>query len=217
VSAAPRGGSLPEGVDHLLYAVTDLEQGRDEIERLLGVRPARGGRHLDYGTHNALLSLGDAIYLEVIAPDPELPEPARGPLFDARPPRGPHLASWVLRRDAIDEAHAAAGGAGVDLGRIESGGREQPDGSRLTWRLSDPYAPRLDRAVPFLIAWGDTPHPAATAPRGGALVGLRVEHPAPERVRGALAALEAELEVVQAVRARLIATIETGRGRVELR
>jgi hypothetical protein len=75
----------------------------------------------------------------------------------------------------------------------------------------------LDGAVPFLIAWGDTPHPSASAPRAGALRGLRVEHPHPERVRAALEVLDVAVPVHVAEAFALVATIETERGVIELR
>jgi Glyoxalase-like domain len=53
-------------IDHIVFGCSDLERGMDEIEQLLGIRPVPGGRHIQFGTHNALLSLGPATYLEVI-------------------------------------------------------------------------------------------------------------------------------------------------------
>jgi hypothetical protein len=66
-------------LDHLVVAAATLEQGEDYIESRLGARPLRGGRHVAMGTHNSLLKLGEKIYLEVIAIDPDgaAPGPAR--------------------------------------------------------------------------------------------------------------------------------------------
>ena len=99
------------GVDHLLYASADLERGMDEIESLLGVRPVRGGHHPRYGTHNALLSLGPGIYLEIIARDPDLPAPERGALFSLSPDADSRLVTWVFRTSDIRESAQAAADA----------------------------------------------------------------------------------------------------------
>lgn len=205
------------GADHLIYGAPHLERGVEEVERRLGVRPAAGGRHPRYGTRNALLSLGGATYLEVMAPDPELPAPDRGRLFGLDGLERPRLVSWALRREEIEEAAASARERGVGLGAVQAGSREQPDGTSLTWRLTDPYATAAGGVVPFLIAWGETPHPARSAPEGGSLAGLRAEHPDPAAARDALAALGVEMRVERGDRPRLIATIGTGDGRVELR
>jgi hypothetical protein len=133
---------------------TNLEAGRDEIEQLLGVRPVLGGRHPTWGTHNALLSLGAATYVEVIAPDPQLEVPERGVLFAAARICEPRLVTWVVRSESIDETAAAACAAGVGIGTIESGSRQSPDGTVISWRLSDPYAMPLGGALPFLISHG---------------------------------------------------------------
>lgn len=204
-------------VDHLIYTVPDLETGMDEIERLLGVRPAVGGRHPDYGTRNALLSLGAATYLEIMAPDPELPRPERGRLFRLDELEAPRLATWILRSERIEDLAARAASAGLELGPVRPGSREKPDGTVLRWKLTDPYARRLDGAVPFLISWGDTPHPAGGAPRGGELVDLRIEHPDPDAVRAALRVLDAETVVEKGPRMQLTASIRTPMGIVEIR
>jgi hypothetical protein len=71
--------------------------------------------------------------------------------------------------------------------------------------------------VPFLIDWGDTPHPSDSAPGGSRLIALRAEHPQPEVVRKALAALGEDLEVQDGPVPALIAIIEGPNGRLELR
>lgn len=199
----------PQGIDHIIYAVADLETGMAEIETLLGVRPVVGGRHPQYGTHNALLSLGSSTYLEIIAPAPDMPAPERGYFFGA-PSDISRLAMWVLRTDDIETLSESAAAAGVLLGPIEAGRREKPDGTAIAWRASDPYATPLQGAVPFLIEWGeDTPHPAQSTPPAGELIGLRVEHPRPDDVRRAFDALGVELQITRADAYRLVATVRT--------
>lgn len=188
----------------------------DEIEALLGVRPVFGGRHPQWGTHNALLSLGPGIYLEVIARDPELPVPARGPLVDIPEGARSHLVTWVFRSDRIEASSAAARDAGIKLGDIVSGSRAAPDGSEIRWQLTDPYAMPFDGAVPFLINWGNTPHPSTVVSEGGRLAELVVEHPQPALVLNALSALRADVRVRQGRKIRICAKIETESGLVTL-
>lgn len=209
---------LTSRVDHLIYGVPDLDRGVEEIERRLGVRPIAGGRHPQYGTRNALVALGPETYLEVMAPAPELDPPERGRLFglDEREEAG--LVTWALRSERIEALGARARERGVPgLGPVARGSRENVDGTVLSWRFTDPRAMPLGGVVPFLIAWGETPHPAGSAPDAGTLVGMRFEHPEPATARSALRALGVEAAVEEGARPRLAATIRTGEGRVEIR
>ncbi|HSM07907.1 MAG TPA: VOC family protein [Gemmatimonadota bacterium] len=192
-------------IDHLLYGAPDLEIGMDAVERLLGARPVPGGRHPAYGTRNALLSLGPACYLEVISPDPGLPTPDRGLGFGIEGTTSPRLLTWAMRSREIETAAERAG-----LGPVEDGSRERADGTVLRWRLTDPYAERMDGVLPFLIDWGETPHPAEAAPRAGRLIELRIEHPAPDGVRRALATLGCrDVTVRLGAAPRLVAVVRT--------
>jgi hypothetical protein len=194
-------------IDHLVYAAPRLELGIEAIEAALGVRPVPGGRHPSFGTHNAVAALGPAVYLEVIAPDPDLPAPSAGVGFGAGAVERPRLVTWALRTSEIERLAAAA-----RLGPVSEGRRERADGTCLTWRLTDPYEERLGGVVPFLIDWGDTRHPARSAPGGAELLALRLEHPAPRAVRRWLERLGVEMEVTEAERPGLAAVVRA-RGR----
>jgi hypothetical protein len=204
-------------VDHLVYVVPDLRDGIDEIQELTGNRPVQGGRHADFGTCNALLGLGQDTYLEIIAPDPELPCPARGRPFGVDNRVAPRLSTWALRCEEIEQTASQAAAGSLDLGKVASGRRELPGGAMLEWRLTDPYAHRLDGAVPFLIAWGESPHPATTIPHAGVLVDLVIVHTDPQAVRAALQTLGADANVKQGSRKQLVARIRTAAGELELR
>jgi Glyoxalase-like domain len=216
-SHSTKGGSIsPTGIDHLVYACADLQRGMDEIEALLGVRPVPGGRHPQYGTHNALLALGPGSYLEIIARDPDLPAPEQGALIDVPGKVPSRLVTWVLRVADIHQVAALAQGEGIGIGEVASGSRKNPDGSEIRWQLTDPAAKPMDGAVPFLINWGATVHPSLVVPPGGELVRLSIGHPRAGELKRALALLEADVETVESTTFRMTAAIRTARGLVEL-
>jgi hypothetical protein len=204
-------------IDHIICGVADLVAGIGAMEDLLGVRAAMGGKHLGLGTHNALLSLGGGAYLEIIAPDPEQPNPSRPLPWGLAALREPRLLTWAVKAPDIEAQAERAKAAGVDVGPVLRMSRERPDGTRLEWALTFREQPLGDGLVPFLIAWEPGPHPSETSPGGCRLGSLRGEHPEADRIAGMLAAVGVEMEVSRGERPMLIATVEGGRGVVELR
>lgn len=57
-------------IDHIILGAPELESAMTAFEQQTGVRPLHGGLHPNLGTENALVSLGDDFYLEIIAPHP---------------------------------------------------------------------------------------------------------------------------------------------------
>ena len=225
------GLSVLSALDHLVIAARDLDEGVRRIEALLGTRAVRGGRHDGRGTRNALFGLGQEAYLEVIAPDPDQPDPPGGRWLGVDAVDGPSLVTWAARpvSGAPGGGGIAAGGGarleavrerarttGVDLGEVIAASRRRPDGSLLSWSFTDPRADRAGGVIPFFIDWGSAMHPARTLPAGCVCVALEAEHPEAERIGAALAALGLPLPVTHGPAPRLVARIETAAGVVEL-
>jgi catechol 2,3-dioxygenase-like lactoylglutathione lyase family enzyme len=206
--------ALPADIDHLVFTCADLDAGIAWAERTFGVRPVRGGAHPQWGTHNALMSLGRERYLELLAPDPNAPSAGRanvagralfgmgvGPGASAGAVDGaaheteawltaaPRLTTWMLHSRTIDPLLTAALHAGVDLGRVTAGSRMRADGTEISWEIAIPPARPLDGCVPWLIDWGWSAHPSIAAPQGARLDWMEIVHPDPARVRRALDAV----------------------------
>jgi hypothetical protein len=203
-------------LDHIIYATPDLDRAIEEIEALTGVAPVRGGSHPGRGTRNALLSLGPDTYIEILAPDPAQSADALALAHDRIPATG-RIINWAAKCNDLEAALETAGAGGLDLGSIEPMSRSLPSGSRLDWRLTrgDLLGGGL---VPFLIDWGQSPHPALTAPAGCTLRYFRAEHFDPVRVREQLSliGLQDVLEISQGSSPRILAGLSTPRGNVVL-
>ena len=215
--AAPAPDAVLTQVDHLVYATPDLALGIETAEKLFGVRATPGGQHPGEGTRNALIALGPTSYLEIIGPDPDQPKPARTRRFGIDEIKAPRLTTWVAKGKSLDAFAADAKAHGVNLGAVIPGSRKRPDGVVLSWTYTDPRVILADRLVPYLIDWGASPHPSATAARGVTLLSLRAEHPDAETVQKMLKQLGLDLVVTRGPKPSLIATFDSPKGRVELK
>jgi len=204
-------------IDHLVLAVADLAQGARVVREQFGVEPQPGGKHPAMGTHNALLSLGPRLYLELIAIDPE-GRATRPRWFGLDTPsvreriaRAPALLTWVAACDDI----AAVAPLDCGFGELIAASR-----GAFSWRITVPADGRLncDGTAPTLIQWDGDAHPGdGLADRGCVLRELRLRYPQPQWLEGLLAALQLDGPVrVDAGGAALAATIATPRGPVEL-
>ena len=174
-------------IDHLVVAAASLEAGARYIQDTLGVVPEAGGEHARMGTHNRLLKLGAAVYLEVIAINPAAPHPTHARWFDLdryAPLAPPRLVTWVVRTNDIETAVTRCG---VELGNIEAMTR-----GSLSWRITIPRDGSLPfgGVMPGLIQWDAAQHPATRmADRGCTLAALGGHHAEAVRIRAALHAL----------------------------
>lgn len=211
-------GSSPtpivDQVDHLLFAASELEQGMDIIESLLGTRPVLGGSHPGYGTHNALLGLGKTAYLEVIAPDPKQQVDHVWMGIDQL--ENPRLFRWAAIGKNLQALREQALRQAIDIGEVKPGSRRQTNGQLLEWELTDPNVMLGNGLVPFFIDWGAKGNPTPTLPAAGTLLDLRGHHSDPEHVQGHLQKLNLSMKINRSEKIGLMAVIDCPNGRVEL-
>lgn len=202
-------------IDHITITSPTLEAGAAYVRRALGVEMQAGGEHPRMGTHNLLLRLGDALFLEVIAINPAAPVPPRPRWFgldSLAADASPSLSTWVVRTGDIREAASACS---EQLGPVEPMSR-----GALNWLITIPEdgAVPLDGVAPALIEWHTDAHPASRMEdRGLSLNRLEIFHPDPERVSRLLALLRLEAPVsVLSLRSgaipHLVAHIDTPQG-----
>jgi hypothetical protein len=205
-------------VDHLLVGVNDLEAGIAWVEKATGVRAVAGGSHPGVGTRNALLSLGERRYLEIIAPDPAQTDYRFR--VDVRELEEPRLVTWAAATRDIDAVSETARAAGFEVSGPEEGSRARPDGTVLRWktlRLENDLGHAGVEPIPFFIEWAaDSKHPSQDSPGGCELLSFRIEHPKSADVAAVLAALGIPVRVEAAASARLSATLRTPMGEASL-
>lgn len=132
------------GIDHLVIVVSDLDTAIKSYAEL-GFTVVPGGRH-PVGTHNALISLADGAYIELIA------------FYEANPEhrwwkplgRGGGLVDVCMQTDDLNADTQAFRRAGVVIDDPTPLTRTRPDGYRLKWVLSIPREGHRGVA-PFLI------------------------------------------------------------------
>lgn len=201
-------------IDHIMYGVRDLDAGVNEIEDRTGVRAVFGGFHPGNGTCNALVSLGDTRYLEIIAPDPE--QGLGGTLGESLiAQRGPRIRTWAVAAPDLEDIAGKLQAFGMES-RIEEMSRTRPDGVELRWRLLFASSHEFGDFMPFFIDWQDSPHPSADAPGGCELESFDITVESGMDLQGVMADLDIAVGVKEGAARTMTATLNTPRGLVQL-
>jgi hypothetical protein len=182
VPNALASSEAPHMLDHILLGSNDLNAGINFIEEHTGVRAAIGGVHPGRGTRNALLSLGERRYLEIIAPDPAQSKIADVglALFNTlKSLTVPTLVGWAAHPGDIDMFAKKLRAASIEFDGPREGSRARPDGRVLKWKtvsLADDH----NGVLPFFIEWdANSVHPSVDAPSGCLLESFAIVDPDP--------------------------------------
>ncbi|HEX6230945.1 MAG TPA: VOC family protein [Actinomycetota bacterium] len=162
-------------LDHVVYAVRDLDAADERWRREHGLASVTGGRHAGWGTANRIVPLGDG-YVELISvvDGEEAAASSFGRTMLERLEAGD---GWFMAVVATDDVEAVADR--LDL-EVTPGERRRPDGQIVRWRAAGFEDPRREPWMPFFITWDVPPglHPGrapadhGVRPRGIAWVEL---------------------------------------------
>ena len=202
-------------LDHILLGSSDLDAGIAYVGERTGVRAAIGGVHPGRGTRNALLSLGDRQYLEVIAPDPaqtKVPDFAVPLLAKLKSLSTPRLVTWADHPGNLEALAAKLKAANIAFDGPRDGSRSRPDGRLLKWRTLN-LADDRKGILPFFIEWdAKSVHPSLDAPQGCTLERFSIADPDPTALAKSLAAFGLEVPIDRGEETELRAQIRGTKG-----
>ena len=210
--------SALHAVDHLLLGTSDLDRGIAWFEERTGVWAARGGAPRGRGPLMAVTWVGRGRYLVIRAPvGGQPPQNLRMNLGTLAEPR---LIAWAAGAPDLDGLSRRIRERGYAATAPRDGSRARPDGRVLTWRTLavDTDLARADiDPIPFFIEWAaGSAHPSTDSPTGCRLTAFELEHPDAKRLEAVLAALEIDAGVRLAPDVKLVATLDTPKGRMVL-
>jgi hypothetical protein len=198
-------------IDHIMLGIDDLDRGVTSFEQLTGVRPVYGGKH-PRGTHNALVSLGDGTYLEIIAvqPDAKPPQEYAGlKQLHTLTPIG-----WAVSSTDSIQLRKSLTSAGFAVTESSAGSRTTPAGTTLSWQtfaLKDNF-----EEAPFFIVWSpQTAHPSTTSPTGCRLQHWRVAGTHQKALEQLRSKLDLRVDVAEAAATSLRLSLTCPKGPVE--
>jgi hypothetical protein len=209
-AGAEEDDDVPPLLDHIILGCNDLDEGIDLVHDNIGVRPAIGGVHPGRGTRNALLSLGERRYLEIIAPDPAQREILHFPQI--RGMRDPRLIGWAVHPPDIAAIATLLRENKVAFKGPDDGSRKRPDGLVLNWKTLN-LADDRHGLLPFFIEWSaDSVHPSKDAPARCKLEYFEIMSTDPDELASTLKRIGLDFPVQHSDKPRLRALISGPKG-----
>lgn len=146
-------------IDHVIYAVQDLDAFARRLFDEHGLASYEGGVHPAWGTENRIIPLGSS-YLElvtVVDVDVARVNPFGRAVLQVLHERDGFL-GWVVRVNGLVRV--------TERQSLEAvpGSRTLPDGSVVSWRTAGMDTMISDPSMPFFIEWDDMArHPATVS------------------------------------------------------
>lgn len=171
-------------LDHLTVIAPTLTWGVEHVRDCLGIEVPFGTRHIYMGTHNHRLQLGQNVYLEIVALDPDGASPGRARWFGVDDPRqvrsdwenGRRLRGWVAAISGVEGfVHQRP-----EFGEVVPLPFDEPE---FAFAIPADGSLPWDGVLPSLIDHRNDPTRMSDIPDLGArLISFFLEHPQPETI-----------------------------------
>jgi hypothetical protein len=135
-------------LDHVVYAVPDLDEAAVRFRAEFGLDSTEGGQHERWGTANRIVPLGDQ-YLELVAAVDE-PMAAETAFGSGVLERAAGVGGWFTIAAVAYDLDAVRSRLGLE---VTTGARTRPDGETVRWRMAGLDDPRRKPWMPFFLTW----------------------------------------------------------------
>ena len=200
-------------IDHIVYAVPNLHEAVETFNARLGVTAHIGGRHLNRGTHNALVNLGKGAYLELIAVDHDNHNFVGNRWMGIDLLDKARVVRWSMRSEDINRDARWLRMKAPNLSTIVEGSRLTTDGDELAWKMTLPGSSPMVEIIPFFTDWSESSfHPCDRLVEEVELLSISITGSRVRDLEFFQADLNFPLKLVEAQEARIRIEIKTPSG-----
>lgn len=205
-------------IDHIVYAVSNLDQAIKSFKKLTGITPIFGGYHTTEGTKNALVNLQDGMYLEFIAIDTTNVKITQDRWMGVDVLTKDQVTRFAIKSNDLEKDSTILKTYNSEMGKKKKGSRHTATGKLLQWELLMPLAYPEVEIVPFVLDWSTSEaHPHTMLPNMHChLMNLQATHPNPEEITSFLKELDCDISIEKKDFTSLQITLNTPSGIVQI-
>lgn len=203
-------------IDHIVYAVKDLEKSVESFKKATNLQVFYGGEHPDRGTHNAILRIGDKTYLEFLAKKKSTESVHNQTWMGLDLFQEDKITRWALASDNVEQEATFLKKYDEGLAKIVIGSRASNDGAMLNWLMTSALPTPEVEPAPFLIDWKNSNHPTKGLPLECKMKSFTIEHPQSELIKKLLEKLNCPFDIFTSNDTSIKLSLETPLGDITL-
>ena len=203
-----------ENIDHIVYAVANLERSIEIFTKATGLKVYPGGEHPDWGTHNAIVRIGEQTYLEFIAKKKSSQPVHKQTWMGLDLIESDKITRWALASKDVELDAKYLKKYNEDLATIVIGSRAIDEHKMLNWLMTTVLPSPWVEPAPFLIDWKKSEHPTAAIPQNCSIKSFTIEHAESEVLKKLLEKLQCPIEVYTTHSTQLKLVLDTPKGEI---